>query len=266
MNTLNKSDILSQIKAAQATDEATLRQELASLYHVMDFNGWGDLIVTHCSVRIPNTDNHFLIAPFGLMFCEVTAENLVCIDGNGCTIGSSDWEVNDDGINSHLAIYQTRADINAIIHTHTTTGIAIASVDQNLEILDHMSLMLHEKLGYYDYDGPFGSESDPEKKKLKEVLQGHDLLILRNHGLITLGTTIAEAFWHYYYLEHACDVALKVLSTHRPFNNLSEELKSSVQRKFKEWNTRQDSAKPNLADLAFAAAKRKLIYTKYYDP
>lgn len=261
-NHITKAGLLENIQEAKKQDRNSLRKQLAYLYHVMDFEGWGDLIVTHASVRIPGTQN-LLMAPYGLMFCEVTPDNLVEIDSDGNILNGSQWRVNNNGSKSHREIYATRPDINSIIHTHTKHGVALANLKTELLSLDQMSMMFHGKIAYHEYDSFFTHQTNSSPTVAKNA--EHKCVILKNHGLIALGKDIAEAFWNYYYLELACQIQLMALAASNcDLSHVNEKIKEQVARQFDEWNEPEQDGFPGHADLAFAAAKRKLYLKKYY--
>ena len=199
MTKLSFGAIQKNIVAARATDEDNLRKQLAYLYRIFDFYGWCDLIVTHLSVRIPNQDA-LLILPFGLSFDEITPDNLVKVDFNGNVIKSDgDFQINKNGTTVHRAIYQNQSKVNCILHTHSTYGVAVSSLDSDLLLLDQIAMMFHGKIGYHNFDALF--INDNGQNQLINDMQGKQSMILKNHGLITVGKSIEEAFWFHYYLE-----------------------------------------------------------------
>ncbi|MBY0280741.1 MAG: class II aldolase/adducin family protein [Alphaproteobacteria bacterium] len=194
--------------------EWQVRYDLAASYHLASLFGWTDLIYTHISARIPEEEGCFLINPFGLHFHEVTPENLVKVTLDGEVIGHSDYGINPAGLTIHSAIHSARPDIGAIVHLHTVTGMAVAALQDGLLPLSQHACHFYGKIAYHDYEGiaVYGDE----KKRLAENLGDKDVMILRNHGFLTAGTTIAEAFSAMYTLEKAAHVQITTLSMGRP--------------------------------------------------
>jgi len=184
--------------------EREVRVELAACYRVFDLLGWVELIFNHITAKVPGPDDHFLINPFGLHYSEVTASNLVKIDLDGNIVGDSEWPVNLAGFVIHSAIHRARPDVQCIMHTHTTTGMAVACLEAGLTQTNFYSAMLEGCVAYHDFEGT--TTRADECDRLVDSLGDKDLLILRNHGLLTCGSTVAEAFAHLYRLQRACDV------------------------------------------------------------
>jgi ribulose-5-phosphate 4-epimerase/fuculose-1-phosphate aldolase len=192
--------------AALDTEEWKLRVELAACYRIFDHLGWTEMIFNHITMRVPGPEHHFLINPFGLHYSEVTASNLVKIDLDGKIVGHSDYPVNPAGFVIHSAIHAAVPDTLCIIHTHTTAGLAVASSKRGLVPTNFYSAMVYDSVAYHDFEGP--SVHDDEKPRLVASLGTRRALILRNHGLLVHGPTIADAFDLHYRLQRACDVQL----------------------------------------------------------
>ena len=187
-----------------AATEADLRRELAAVYRLVAHYRMTDLVFTHISVRLPGEDDHFLINPYGLLFEEITASSLVRIDLDGNVIGESAHGVNPAGFVIHGAIHAAREDAMCVLHTHTLAGCAVAASGAGLLPLNQISMEFFDRVGYHEYEGV--ALNLDEQKRLVEDLGGHDALILRNHGLLTVGPTPARAFLRMYYLNKACEI------------------------------------------------------------
>ena len=187
-------------------DEWAVRVDLAACYRLVAHFGMTDVIFTHISARIPGHDDQFLINPFGQLFQEITASNLVRIDLAGRKLAGETAEVNEAGFTIHSAVHGARHDAACVIHTHTTAGMAVSAQEDGLLPLTQHSLRFHGRLGYHDYEG-IADDLD-ERERLVRDLADHPAMILRNHGLLATGRSIAEAWSNIYYLERACQAQL----------------------------------------------------------
>jgi len=186
--------------------ERRLRVRLAAAYRIADHLGWSELIYTHISLRVPGPAHHFLINPYGLRFDEVTASNLVKIDLEGNPVGEQAYGANKAGFVIHGAIHEARDDAQCVFHTHTLAGMAISAQQDGLLPVHMYSHNFYGQLGYHDFEGP--SMRMDEQQRLVASLGGHPALILRNHGLLTVGRTVPEAFIRMWRLERAAQVQL----------------------------------------------------------
>jgi ribulose-5-phosphate 4-epimerase/fuculose-1-phosphate aldolase len=183
--------------------EAVLRRQLAAAYRLVDQFGWTELIYGHLTARVPGDKPHFLINPFGLNYDEVTASNLVKIDVDGNTVGESRHPVNYAGFVIHSAIHMAhQARHRAVMHTHTRAGMAVAATREGLLPISMNATAFHGNLAYHDYEG-VSLELDERSRLLKD-LGDSTAMMLRNHGLLTTGRSVAEAFLRLYRLERAC--------------------------------------------------------------
>ncbi len=187
-------------------DEQRLRRELAAVYRLLAHYRMTDLIFTHVSVRLPGPEHHFLINPYGLMFDEITASSLVKIDLDGNLVEESDYLVNPAGFVIHGAVHAAREDAHCVLHTHTRAGCAVAAQQDGLLPVNQISMEFHNRVGYHDYHGIALNTS--ERESLVVDLGDNIALVLRNHGLLTVGSTPAEAFLRMFYLEKACEIQL----------------------------------------------------------
>ncbi|MCG5241222.1 class II aldolase/adducin family protein [Azospirillum doebereinerae] len=191
------------------------RTDLAAAYRLFDRLGMTDLIYTHMSARIPDTPDHFLINPYGLMFHEVTPDNLVKVDIDGNLVEEREGDqINPAGFTIHSAVHRARHDAGAVIHLHTDAGMAVsAQADGLLPITQH-SLRWYNRIAYHDYEGI--ALDLAERERLVADLGTHHTMILRNHGLMTVGQDVPEAAILMYYLEQACRQQVMALSGGRP--------------------------------------------------
>jgi len=184
--------------------EWQLRQELADCYRLFADLGWGEAIFNHITMRVPGPERHYLINPYGLMYEEVTPENLVKIDLDGHPVGPSAHRVNPAGFIIHGAIHRARDDAHCIMHVHTTAGIAVACKKAGLSHDNFYGAMFHRRVAYHDFEGI--SVHPEEQPRLVASLGDKDVLILRNHGLLVLGEDVPRAFRWLWSLQRACEV------------------------------------------------------------
>lgn len=194
--------------------ERDVRRDLAAAYRLCALFGWDDLIYTHISARVPGPEHHFLVNPLGLGFDEITASNLVKIDLDGNVVGDSPHQPNAAGFVIHGAIHSAREDAQCVMHLHTEAGMALSTLADGLLPLTQHAMRFHGRIGYHDYEGI--ALSPDEKKRFVADLGGHAALVLRNHGTLTVGRSVAHAFTENYYLEKAARAQLLALSTGRP--------------------------------------------------
>ena len=202
-----KNSLQNQVSA----EEWQVRTDLAACYRIIAMNGWDDLIFTHISARVPGADNHFLINPYGMMFEEITASSLVKVDLNGDKVLESPHPVNPAGFVIHSAVHAARHDAGCVLHTHTKAGVAVSAQAEGLLPLSQVSLLAYVSLAYHDYEGIALNED--EKPRLVADLGENNALILRNHGLLTAGATIADAYLLMYALETACQIQIMAQSS-----------------------------------------------------
>ncbi|HUG38114.1 MAG TPA: class II aldolase/adducin family protein [Candidatus Limnocylindrales bacterium] len=190
-----------------SADEWAVRVDLAAAYRLVAHFGWEDLVFTHITARVPGTEDQFLINPYGVFFDEITASSLVKIDLAGRKVEDSPFPVNPAGFVIHSAIHAARHDARCVLHTHTVSGVAVAAQRAGLLPISQHSIFVLESLGYHDFEGP--ALNDDEKPRLVADLGQNSSLILRNHGLLTVGETVAEAFVNMYYLEASCAIQVR---------------------------------------------------------
>jgi ribulose-5-phosphate 4-epimerase/fuculose-1-phosphate aldolase len=191
-------------------EEWAVRVDLAAAYRLVANFGWDDLVFTHITMRVPGVENHFLINPYGMFFDEITASSLVKIDLDGQKVMDSPFPVNPAGFVIHSAIHAGRHDARCVLHTHTLNGVAVSTQRAGLLPISQHSISVLASLGYHDFEGP--ALNDDEKPRLVADLGNKTSLILRNHGLLTVGETVAEAFVAMYYLEASCAIQVRAQS------------------------------------------------------
>jgi len=203
---LQELDVRGQVTAA----EWEVRVNLAACYRLVAMYGWDDLIFTHISARVPGPDEHFLINAYGLMFDEMTASSLVKVDLDGEIVLDTPYPINPAGFTIHSAVHAARGDAGCVLHTHTRAGVAVSAQAEGLLPLSQISLLPCASLAYHDYEGIALNED--EKPRLVADLGDRKFLILRNHGLLTVGASIPEAFLYMYALETACQTQIAAQS------------------------------------------------------
>ena len=202
-------------------EEYKNRTDLAAAYHLADIYGFSDIIWNHITCKTSSNKNSFLINRFGLRYDEVTASNLLEIDLNGNII-SGEGDINFTGFVIHGAIHKARDDLNCVMHSHSKAGLAVSCLKSGLQILIQDSAMFHKRISYHEWEGM--STDISECESLAKDLGKNNAMILRNHGLLTTGKTIGEAFMLMYYLDRACKVQLDLLSTNKELSIPSDNL------------------------------------------
>jgi ribulose-5-phosphate 4-epimerase/fuculose-1-phosphate aldolase len=187
--------------------EAAIRRDLAAAYRLIALHGWDDLIFTHISARIPGPEHHFLINPYGWTFDEITASSLVKVGMDGHPVGDGDARVNPAGFTIHSAVHEVRDDAGCVIHVHTPDGTAVATSREGLQPLNQTAQLVIDDLAYHDYEGV--ALDHDERPRLQQDLGSKNLMLLRNHGTLTVGRTVAEAYLRMYFLERACTMQVR---------------------------------------------------------
>jgi ribulose-5-phosphate 4-epimerase/fuculose-1-phosphate aldolase len=194
------------LKEVVNAEEWALRCDLAACYRLVALYGWTDLVFTHISARLPGTDHQFLINPYGLLFEEVTASSLIRVDQSGNKLSDSPFIVNRAGFVIHSAIHAAREDVSCVLHTHTRAGVAVSAQQRGVLPISQQSTFVLGSLGYHQYEGV--ALRDDEKPRLQADLGNATFLMLRNHGLLTVGRTIADAFLSMYIFETTCQIQI----------------------------------------------------------
>lgn len=196
----------SNVRELVSPEEWQMRVDLAAAYRLVADYGWDDLVFTHISARVPGPEHHFLINPYGMMFEEITASSLVKVDLDGKIVMESDYHINPAGFTIHSAVHAAREDALCVMHLHTEYGIAVSAQEHGLLPISQQSLFVLASLGYHNYEGL--ALNDEEKPRLVSDLGNKTFLILRNHGLLTVGATVADAFLSMFLLERACRIQI----------------------------------------------------------
>jgi ribulose-5-phosphate 4-epimerase/fuculose-1-phosphate aldolase len=193
--------------ARMTPEEWRTRVDLAACYRLVALFRWDDLVFTHISAKVPGPEEAFLINPYGMMFEEITASNLVRVDLAGRKLDDSPHPINPAGFVIHSAIHAARSDVGCVLHTHSLNGIAVSAQKCGVLPLSQQSIFVLASLGYHDYEGV--ALRDEEKPRLVADLGDKTFLMLRNHGLLTVGTTVAEAFQAMYLFEATCTIQVR---------------------------------------------------------
>jgi len=198
---------MNDVKSRVSADEWQARVDLAACYRLVALHGWDDLIFTHISARVPGEGHALLINPYGMTFDEVTASSLVKIDLDGRKLLDSPYEINPAGLTIHSAIHAAREDAKCVLHTHSLNGVAVSATKGGVLPISQQSIFVLASLGYHDYEGVALLEG--EKPRLVRDLGDKQFMMLRNHGILTVGSTIADAFLAMYIFESACTIQLR---------------------------------------------------------
>jgi len=222
----------SPVRDRVSAEEWEVRVDLAACYRLAAHFRMTDLIYTHISARVPGPEHHFLINAFGLMWDEINASSLVKVTLDGEIVDDpTGYGINHAGYVIHSAVHRARPEINCVMHTHTAAGIAVSAQQQGLLSLSQHAMRFWNNIGYHDYEG-LALELD-EQQRLVRDLGSHKAMILRNHGLLTCGESVAEAFDLMYYLERACQSQISAMAGGARLSILSPEVSEKVSRQFK---------------------------------
>lgn len=201
---------IASLKESVSAEEWQLRCDLAACYRLVAAYGWTDLVFTHISARLPGAGHRFLINPYGMLFEEVTASSLIAIDQDGNKLSDSPFQVNRAGFVIHSAIHAARDDAFCVLHTHTRAGVAVSAQQGGVLPISQQSSFVLASLGYHDYEGV--ALRDDEKPRLQADLGTSNFLMLRNHGLLTVGNSIADSFLAMYIFETSCQIQIAAQS------------------------------------------------------
>lgn len=218
---------MSSVRDSSSAEEWQLRVDLAACYRVIAMHGWDDLVFTHISARVPGSEEHFLINAYGMLFEEITASSLVKVDHSGEKVSESDHEINPAGFVIHSAVHAARPDAACVLHLHTKAGIAVSAQAGGLLPISQTSLFPYASLAYHDYEGV--ALSDDEKPRLVTDLGDRHAMILRNHGLLTTGASIADAYLMMYALETACQIQLLAQGTGAELIQVPDKIVAGMQ-------------------------------------
>jgi ribulose-5-phosphate 4-epimerase/fuculose-1-phosphate aldolase len=200
------SHLIPQLEGSVSAEEWQTRVDLAAAYRLVAQFRWDDLVFTHITAKIPGTE-HFLINPYGLMFDEITASSLVKVDIAGKVLQETPFPINPAGFVIHSAVHSARHDAQCVMHTHTLNGVAVSAQKNGVLPISQFSIFVLASLAYHDYEGV--ALRDDEKPRLVADLGSKTFLMLRNHGLLTVGPTVAAAFQAMYAFETTCAVQIR---------------------------------------------------------
>lgn len=188
--------------------ERELREDLAAAYRLVALFGMTDLVFTHLSARVPGPGHRFLVNPYGLLFEEITASSLVLVDAEGEPQRETGWPVNPAGFVIHSAVHLGRPDARCVMHTHTLAGMAVAAQRTGILPLNQISMEFDGRVAFHEYEGIAADDNLSERERLVRDLGDKPCMVLRNHGLLTIGRTVAEAFYWMHYLDRCCRIQL----------------------------------------------------------
>jgi ribulose-5-phosphate 4-epimerase/fuculose-1-phosphate aldolase len=220
------------VRGMVSEEEWAIRVDLAAAYRLVALYGWDDLIFTHLSARVPGPEHHFLINPYDMMFEEITASSLVKIDVEGQPVVPTSHPVNPAGFTIHSAIHMAREDAKAVMHLHTPAGQAVSAMEFGLLPHTQTAMIAQHEVVYHEYEG-IATDLE-ERERLVADIGTKNLMILRNHGTLAVGETVADCFLRLYFLERACDAQVKMLSAgydrlYTPPQGTPEKVKDQTQ-------------------------------------
>lgn len=244
----------SDVRRRVTDAEWQVRLDLAACYRLVARYGMGDLIYNHITAKVPGREGQFLINPFGLLYSEITASCFYTLDHDGRIVDQPDtpFPVNQAGFVIHSAIHRAREDLHCVMHTHTRAGMAVSTLQDGLLPLTQTAMRFHGAIGYHDYEVPTADIS--ERERLARDLGTHNALVLRNHGLVACGASVAEAFSLMYWLETACKVQVDALAMGLPLVHPDPALAERMARRY----CPQSSHARKFADLEWQALRRLL--------
>ena len=219
------TEVASSLRNKLTAEEWAVRVDLAACYRLVAHFGWDDLVFTHISARVPGTHD-FLINPYGLMFDEVTASNLVRVNLEGAKTLESPYEINPAGYTIHSAVHAAREDANCVLHLHTMAGIAVSCQKAGLLAISQQASIVVQSLAYHEYEGI--ALNPQEKARLQDHLGTSRHLMLRNHGLLTVGSSIADAFLAMYTFQRACEIQIMAQGTGTELVPISQAVLDTV--------------------------------------
>lgn len=221
---------VSDLRHTVSADEWRQRVDLAACYRLVARYGWDDLIFTHISARVPGPEHHFLINPYGLMFDEITASSLVKVDLDGRKVLDSPYDVNPAGFTIHSAVHAARDDANCVLHVHSVNGVAVSAQAEGVLPLSQHSIFVLASLAYHDYEG-VALDVD-EKPRLVRDLGDKRFLMLRNHGLLSVGRSVAEAFVAMYFFETSCMIQVRALAGGTPVRRIGQVIVDGAEQQW----------------------------------
>ena len=238
------------VEQSVSAQEWQVRVDLAALYRLVASFGWDDLVFTHISARVPGDEAHFLINPYGLLYDEMCASNLVKIDLNGQKVMESPFDINPAGFVVHSAVHEVRHDAMCVVHWHSRAGVAVAAQKDGLLPISQQASLSLASIAYHDYEGIAVNEE--EKQRLQRDLGDKTNLILRNHGLLVAAGSVADAFLFMYILESACQIQIAAMSGGRELIHVDQAIIDGTA------HTTQAATKGMFGGIAWPALIRRL--------
>ena len=242
--------MVNEIRESVSPEEWQTRVDLAALYRLVALYGWDDLVFTHISARVPGEENHFLLNPYGLLFDEIKASDLVKIDLDGNIVSETEHFVNAAGFTIHSAVHGNGQHNHAVIHTHSNDGVAVSAQEHGLLPISQTAMVIRNECAYHDYEGI--ALNHDERERLLEDLGDKHCMILRNHGLLATGATCADAWLRLFFLERACTMQIKALSGGSKLNIVPDNVVELVT------DQGQMASEQGIGNLAWPALMRKL--------
>ncbi|WP_394826042.1 class II aldolase/adducin family protein [Pendulispora albinea] len=216
------------VKSNVSPEEWQQRVDLAAAYRLVALYGWDDLVFTHLTARVPGPEHHFLINPYGMMFDEITASSLVKVDLDGNKVMDSPYSINPAGFTIHSCVHAAREDARCVLHAHSINGVAVSAQKEGVLPISQQATIVLASLAYHDYEGI--ALRDDEKPRLVRDLGQKNFLMLRNHGLLTVGPTVADAFLFLYVFEAACMIQVRALAGSRELVPVAKPILDGVQQ------------------------------------
>ena len=224
--------------------ERQVREDLAAAYRLVALCGMDDSIYTHISARVPGTDDQFLINPYGWLFRDITASSLVKIDLEGRIVEPTDDDVNPAGFTIHSAVHAARHDATCVLHTHTVAGVAVSSLAVGLQPCNQWALQFYDRVAYHAFEG-IALDLDERARLVADLGPTKRALILRNHGLVTLGRSVAEAFILMHNLDRACRVQLAIQASGQPVHPVPHEVAERTALQYESGSNKRLPGQPN---------------------
>ena len=242
--------MVNEIRESVSPEEWQTRVDLAALYRLVALYGWDDLVFTHISARVPGEDNHFLLNPYGLLFEEIKASDLVKIDLEGNIVSETEHFVNAAGFTIHSAVHGNGQHNHAVIHIHSNDGVAVSAQEHGLLPISQTAMVIRNECAYHDYEGI--ALNHDERERLLNDLGDKHCMILKNHGLLATGATCADAWLRLFFLERACTMQIKALSGGSKLNMVPNDVVELVT------DQGQMASEQGIGNLAWPALIRKL--------
>ncbi|HTD36770.1 MAG TPA: class II aldolase/adducin family protein [Candidatus Limnocylindrales bacterium] len=216
------------VRERVSAEEWQARVDLAAAYRLVAHYGWDDLIFTHISARVPGPEHHFLINPYGLLFTEITASNLLKVDLDGNLVEPTPYFFNPAGFTIHSAVHAAREDAKCVLHLHTVAGVAVSCQKHGLLPINQTAMLLNDQIAYHEYEGV--ALLLDERPRLVADLGTKNAMLLRNHGTLTVGESVGQAFLTMYFLERACATQIALLTAGAEMHWPAPEVQDVVKR------------------------------------